>query len=217
MLHAQGRGLDRHRHVFITKRVHVILRNLVAFLGSLPMNPISEQALASLGPAGDGARYFEYNVEDAGRPWPCRELPPQIDSTSKVGSACRSSGTPLLRTDIPRIPRIRDAGFHPRLTVLAVPTEGVLVSVQLIDFLHSFILFVGLVSSGNPPRLVPGKLEVRISLSSWLTRRWGYSIFIPSKQFADTLSPVLKKECCSAACAVRRFSGSYSSRAASNL
>lgn len=34
------------------------------------------------------------------------------------------------------------------------------------NFYHSFILFVGLLSSGNPLLLVPGKLDVRISLSS---------------------------------------------------
>lgn len=61
--------------------------------------------------------------------------------------------------------------------------------------LHSFILFAGRVSSGSPLLFVPGRLEVRISLSSWLTRRCGYSIFMPSKQFADTLSPVLKNGC----------------------
>lgn len=40
---------------------------------------------------------------------------------------------------------------------------------------------------------------------------------MPSKQLLLTLSPVLKNVCCKACCAVRRFSGSYSSKAASSL
>lgn len=58
---------------------------------------------------------------------------------------------------------------------------------------QSLALFVGLLSSGSPPRLVPGRLLGRKSLSSWLTRRAGYCVDKPSKQFALGLSPFPKK------------------------
>ena len=83
----------------------------------------------------------------------------------------------------------------------------------------SFMRFAGRarLSSGRPLRFVPGRLLVRMSLSSWLTRRCGYCSLTPSKQLLETLSPVLKKGCLSACCAERRFSGSYSSRDESSL
>jgi hypothetical protein len=42
-------------------------------------------------------------------------------------------------------------------------------------------------SSGSPLLLVPGRLDVRMSLSSWLTRLTGYLIFESSKQLSDGL------------------------------
>src|SRR3569833_3456720 len=72
-------------------------------------------------------------------------------------------------------------------------------------------------SSGRPLLFVPGRLHVLISLFFLDTRRWGYSIFRPSKQLAFTRSPVEKKGCWSAFSAVSRFSGSYSWRPDSSL
>lgn len=84
---------------------------------------------------------------------------------------------------------------------------------------YSLTRFEGLSneSSGNPLRFVPGKLLVRMSLSSWLTRRCGYSTLSPSNAFELTLSPVLKNGSCSACAAVRRFAGSYSRSPDSSL
>lgn len=65
-------------------------------------------------------------------------------------------------------------------------------------------------SSGRPLRFVPGKLLVRISLSSWLTRRFGYFPSNPSKQFAVIGLPVEKYGCSNASFAVILFAGLYS-------
>lgn len=84
---------------------------------------------------------------------------------------------------------------------------------------YSFTRLLGLniESSGRPLRFVPGRLLVRMSLSSWLTRRCGYSTLSPSKALLLTRSPVVKKVDWRARAAVRRFWGSYSSRPAKSL
>lgn len=100
----------------------------------------------------------------------------------------------------------------PYSDVVTVFHQGIVLHISL-----NFFIGRRRESSGRPLLLVPGKLLVRISLSSCDTLLDGYDVARPSKQLTVSLSPVEKNLCCNAFSAVSLFSGSYSSRPASKL